>query len=224
MNLHTEGKIILVETNDNSTICSINGVLYSNQTSHECEVRYHLHVLSDDKIKVGDWVLMFDDFGNLFLGSEPVQYLGIEAGHHLNRGLKKIIASTKYLPIRYDERYDDIIVGGKSLNLSIPQIPEIFIDQYITEYNNSNIITDVLIELNDKLKLIRTKPVKESFSREEVKVLLERAFSAGTNKGMALKIYNDEISNCESGSIEEKIADEKFDKVLSMYKWIEKNL
>ena len=37
---------------------------------------------------------MFDDLGNLFLCDKPQQYLGIEKGHHLNKGLKKIILTT----------------------------------------------------------------------------------------------------------------------------------
>lgn len=50
-------------------------------------------VISNDPIKVGDWTLMFDSVGNLFLGHEPQQYLGIKHGHHLNDGLRKIIFS-----------------------------------------------------------------------------------------------------------------------------------
>lgn len=50
-------------------------------------------VISNDPIKVGDWTLMFDSVGNLFLGHEPQQYLGIEHGHHLNDGLRKIVLS-----------------------------------------------------------------------------------------------------------------------------------
>ena len=54
----------------------------------------HIHITSDEEIKEGDWTLMFDDFGNLFLCDKPQQYLGIEKGHHLNKGLRKIILTT----------------------------------------------------------------------------------------------------------------------------------
>jgi hypothetical protein len=53
-----------------------------------------LYITSDEEIKEGDWTLMFDDFGNLFLCDKPQQYLGIEKGHHLNKGLRKIILTT----------------------------------------------------------------------------------------------------------------------------------
>lgn len=48
----------------------------------------------NDKIKDGDWCLLFDSFDNLFLCDKPSQYLEKE-GHVLNDGLKKVIASTK---------------------------------------------------------------------------------------------------------------------------------
>lgn len=59
-----------------------------------CE-KINEHYVSNEEIKEGDWILMFDDFGNLFLGNEPKQYLGEKAGHHLNKGLRKVIATTK---------------------------------------------------------------------------------------------------------------------------------
>jgi hypothetical protein len=54
----------------------------------------NIYITFDEEIKEGDWTLMFDDFGNLFLCNEPQQYLGIEKGHHLNKGLRKIILTT----------------------------------------------------------------------------------------------------------------------------------
>jgi len=54
----------------------------------------NIYITSYEEIKEGDWTLMFDDFGNLFLCDKPQQYLGIEKGHHLNKGLKKIILTT----------------------------------------------------------------------------------------------------------------------------------
>jgi hypothetical protein len=54
----------------------------------------NIYITSDEEIKEGDWTLMFDDFGHLFLCDKPQQYLGIEKGHHLNKGLRKIILTT----------------------------------------------------------------------------------------------------------------------------------
>ena len=54
----------------------------------------NIYITNDDEIKEGDYTLMFDDFGRLFLCDKPQQYLGIEKGHHLNKGLRKIILTT----------------------------------------------------------------------------------------------------------------------------------
>ena len=59
-------------------------------------INSYLFVVDDSEIKEGDYCLMFDDFGNLFLGGVPSKYLGLEAGHHLNKGLRKTIA---HLPL-----------------------------------------------------------------------------------------------------------------------------
>jgi hypothetical protein len=61
---------------------------------HPNNIAKHIYITSDEEIKEGDWTLMFDDFGNLFLCDKPQQYLGIEKGHHLNKGLRKIILTT----------------------------------------------------------------------------------------------------------------------------------
>jgi len=58
------------------------------------KINNNIYITSDEEIKEGDWTLMFDDFGNLFLCDKPQQYLGIEKGHHLNKGLRKIILTT----------------------------------------------------------------------------------------------------------------------------------
>jgi hypothetical protein len=54
----------------------------------------NIYITSDEEIKEGDWTLMFDDSGNLFLCDKPQQYLGIEKGHHLNKGLRKVTLTT----------------------------------------------------------------------------------------------------------------------------------
>ena len=58
------------------------------------KINENIYITNDEEIKEGDWVLMFDDLGNLFLCDKPQQYLGIEKGHHLNKGLRKIILTT----------------------------------------------------------------------------------------------------------------------------------
>ena len=63
---------------------NINGVKYWQPQ--------HLHLYSDDKIRSGDWCILFDDFGNVFLGA-PQQY-DPSKGHVLNSNLRKVVATT----------------------------------------------------------------------------------------------------------------------------------
>ena len=81
----------------------------------------------------------------------------------------------------------------KELEYSLPYLSEQFIEDYIKEYNKGNVITEVEVEyesknisddegffnLADILKLnpdntINIKPTKDSWSREEVKQLLNK--------------------------------------------------
>jgi hypothetical protein len=57
-------------------------------------INKNIYITSNEEIKERDWTLMFDSFGHLFLCDKPQQYLGIEKGHHLNKGLRKIILTT----------------------------------------------------------------------------------------------------------------------------------
>lgn len=97
-----KANIFLYPTNEPSQLYSIigsndlgkttNDPYYTENMGGGTQNQYVV-VISNDPIKVGDWTLMFDSVGNLFLGHEPQQYLGIEHGHHLNDGLRKIVLS-----------------------------------------------------------------------------------------------------------------------------------
>ena len=76
---------------DTVVYSTLNGSFVDTPSSFKTQ---HIYITSDEEIKVGDWTLMFDGLGNLFLCDKPQQYLGIEKGHHLNKGLRKIILTT----------------------------------------------------------------------------------------------------------------------------------
>jgi len=54
---------------------------------------HYIVVDEAQEIKVNDWCIMLDSFGNLFSGCQ--QYLGESAGHYLNKGHIKITHSTQ---------------------------------------------------------------------------------------------------------------------------------
>lgn len=97
---------------------------------------YHLYIISEDEIKESDWFI--DTTNNHIIKALFTP---------LPDDCKKIIATTnKDLVTRYDERFKDVTINNNSLNQLLPQIPQQFIEQYITEYNQGNIISDVLVE------------------------------------------------------------------------------
>lgn len=182
-----KAKCILLETKENSGLLlglSKFGRLISYDT--ECtnpnndiySVKQHLYIINDDIIKVNDW----------YLATDKIEHCSSkEEANDLTSNCKKIIATTnKSLQIKSNH----LVKDRYALLESLPQIPQSFIEQYITEYNKGNIINEVLVEyiqLNtdyrsdwkEKFHLktnqsneINIKTVKDSFSREEVKQLL----------------------------------------------------
>lgn len=149
---------------------------------------YHLYILSENDLPIpGEWN---HSKGNDFISNH---LLGIS---YLS---KKVIASTD---INLRNKYLNELRIYKESENSLPQIPQSFIEQHITEYNKSNIISDVLVEYNEErtnpdepdsyalfketLKInedntINIKTVKDSFSRDEVEGLL---FSLAEHYGM----------------------------------------
>lgn len=176
----------------NLFINNVNGkLLFDNDsTLHRVlpkGIYQHIYITSNEKIKEGDWCIMLDSFENVF--SIPQHYTNPKT-QHLNKGLRKIIACT-------DDslRIGKLEVGGKIEHL--PQIPQSFIEKFVEEYNKGNVITKVMIEYilnnedfddiiekvwdNDyKLKInvkdntINIKPIKDSWSREEVVDILKK--------------------------------------------------
>jgi hypothetical protein len=97
-----------------------------------------LYILSDDEIEKGDWCIMLDSFGNIF--SNPQQYTDPKT-QHLNKGLKKIIATTDS-----SLKYTDYRISPVPNFCDYLQIPQSFIQYYIDQFNSGNTITDVMVE------------------------------------------------------------------------------
>lgn len=152
----------------------------------------HIYITSSDEIKDGDWCLFFWDGGQI--GSDKPQQYQIVKGHVLNKGLRKIIATTDTslkLPIPEGLAEYPMSYTPKSL----PQPSDKFIESYIDAHNKVGQIEKVLVEyelfdeygniiMGDvqresdtvRLKLkndnIVIKKTKDSWSRDEVCNLL----------------------------------------------------
>lgn len=127
----------LIETNI-ALLCNKDSIVITNENS--TATINHLYFISDDEIKVDDYYILFTN--------KPLTVLKCTGnGDYFNS--KKIIATTdKSLTFNY---YDSDSYGIPQI-FPLPQPSQQFITKYIEEYNKDNIITDVLVEYEDKIE------------------------------------------------------------------------
>ena len=180
-------QVVMLPTNEKANIWLDNfGTgLYNCPTGATGVIYQHLYILSDEKIKEGDWFVGFAD-GSIkpFVKQADESTVEInnwqlnKKGHSSN---KKIIATTDNT-VKFPERFPSFV--------TLPQIPQSFIEKYVEEYNKGNVIADVMVEYESigayanpkydsdyQLKInpdntIDISMPKDSWSREEVVELL----------------------------------------------------
>lgn len=166
----------------------------------------HLYILSNEKIKEGDWV--YENNLNQETNIYQVFKINNELGFFrfknvwipLNKqnSAKKIIATTDRLSVLIDDGYlAKESPTGKVIDY-LPQPSQSFIQKFVEEYRKCNIITEVMVEyeegksysgneglivkewlkINPKDNTITIRKVKDSWNREEVKNLISKAFSS----------------------------------------------
>jgi len=123
----------------------------------------YLLIVDDSDIKEGDYCLMFDDYGNIFLGNTPQKYLGESAGHFLNKGLKKVIS---HLPLNNSPILEGVIL--------LPPLED-EVEKKLNENCNPKIAT-IMIKGYNKAK------EKYKYTEEEMKRIYEKGYSAGRNE------------------------------------------
>lgn len=142
--------------------------------------KQHLYILSDEGIQDGDWCY----------NKITKQITQAKTHYYGNFNWVKIIATTDASLMKQDYFND----GRKAGMEQVPQIPQSFIEEYISEYNKDNQIKEVMVEYNFRewlagevgdneiwaneeiLKLskdntITITKVKDSYSKEEVEKL-----------------------------------------------------
>ena len=160
----------------------------------------HLYIISDDKIKLFDWV--YSNKENIVEQiNSKTQLIFVLEENKENQTFKKIIATTD--TSLYIHQKETISLPERVFYL--PQPSQQFIQKYIEEYNRGNIITDVLVEylenytleyyesaienkrlaqktniketlkVNPKDNTITIKKAKDSYTREEVENLIYTA-------------------------------------------------
>lgn len=188
-------KIIMLSTNitSNTEVLHIEsgGRMIRFNSSISPTSNYHLYIISDDEIKEGD-IILTKDYGvwEFRKAPCPLPYWGN------TDGCKKIIASTDKLIVGWDYRND--VPNGNDYNEFIPGIPEEFIRLYIEKYNSGHPIEEVEVEYDingllggpvdkyrkdgyfvnrkDNTICISIQSTKDSYTREEVEVLMRKTW------------------------------------------------
>ena len=169
---------------------------------HEDYVGHHLYIISDDEIKEGDYC--YSNKTNKII--KATCDVSIETNNNIGFW-KKIIATTDESLNNLPEKPNFSSYMSFSLGNPLPQPSQQFIQKYIEEYNRGNIITDVLVEyenkfdgkeyvdeldaygydkfnsilkINSKDNTITIKIVKDCYTREEVDRLLDEQASKTT--------------------------------------------
>jgi hypothetical protein len=183
MSTFKKAKVVMLPTDQKTNIINTNqGLLYNS--NDYIGINHHLYIISDDEIKKEDWVIN---------SWKEIHQITKNDGKEYIKTCKKIIATTNN-SLTEDRQKAAFVVTGHPL----PQPSQQFIQKFVEEYNHGNIITDVLVEYEQKSKgfvnalkgkynyeniikvnpkdnTITIKKVKDSWNREEVIKLLRDA-------------------------------------------------
>ncbi|MFW6225973.1 MAG: hypothetical protein ACOC3V_03365 [bacterium] len=210
-------KVVMLPTNEKAGTIWLNtkGQLLHTHVSDEYKELYkpqHLYILSDEKIKEGDWMLRLYD----------------NTIHQATRGDVRLFNENK------NGHKDDFrkIIATTDKFLCLPKPSDSFIQKYIEKYNEGKSITDVLVEywtytpgidedgygfpvghpitipsVSTKDNTITIKKVKDSWTEEDVSTKLNK---------LAIDLF-EYVSNKEPNGLDP--LEESWIK-----KWIEQNL
>jgi hypothetical protein len=182
--MYKKCKVVMLPTNEKAQLLlglSSKGKLITyldvDISNDKYNQKQHLYILSDEKPVEGDWYMYIDLQG--------LPLFPMNKFDEVDELDKKIIASTAIL-----EEVDTFE--------RLPHPSQSFIDKYVSEYNRGNIISEILVEYEEDLSYMHTignllkvnskdntitiKKLKDSWSREEVKTLLHKAYFEGYNQ------------------------------------------
>ena len=191
-----KAKVVMLPTNQKSRLFKGGGSLnYLSHTVDDGEgwrSPQHLYIISDDKIKLFDWI--YNNKENIVEQiTSKTQLIFVLEENKENQTFKKIIATTDSSLEIFDKELSNR--HSVKVNILLPEPSQQFIQKYIEEYNKGNYIEDVLVEYEDgksysgnegliikewlkidpKDNTITIKKVKDSWSREEVEDLIYSA-------------------------------------------------
>ena len=152
MNQFKRAQAIMLPTNNKSLLYINYSKLQLNKFEQLDTNNQHLYIISDDKIKEGDWYIELD-INSLPLSIKKADYNKTNefSLKPYSDYCKKIIATTDTsLNKKHNCDCGATTYEGCSQCLEIlPQPSQQFIEKYIEEYNKGNIIKDVLVEYEE---------------------------------------------------------------------------
>lgn len=178
-----------------------NKLIFSNHTNQsEVSIPQQLFVVSDEKINEGDMCLVcwgVDINGDKLYDIAKCTKIGISGVHYFDEmsmswnrdqlSANKIIAvSNNSIVVKIND-VDDYQY--------IPKLRSSFIDYYISEYNNGNIITTVDVKYKsdvidvDENNNIYLKPIKSTYTKNDMIAFAEKYARMVQEKGVQLNAY-----------------------------------
>jgi hypothetical protein len=140
---YNECTLKLIATDEKANFHKLGSILGYTEAKNDSPFanQYHLYILSEEKIKLGDW--FYNGFVNLIQQATEEILSGVINPN--KDGSRKIIAST-------DDTLKTVISNPNDFDTvhEMPGIPKKFIDQYVKSYCNGSIITSVHIEYDYK--------------------------------------------------------------------------
>lgn len=155
--MYKEHQIIMLSTNkaenclvlSNNKLWMFNGYFTQDYLQSQNKKSYHLYIVSDETINKNDWCIdtrMISLKTNcpILFQAKPDQDGDF---NEANKNIKKVIATTDSslkVSIKGITTPEDVYVSTHDRIL--PQILQSFIEHYIQQYNNGNVIDKVLVE------------------------------------------------------------------------------
>lgn len=193
------------------TLCNNNQLRIGNPVGGT-ESRQHLYITSDEEIRESDWMIN-KNRDTLY------QCDAIGVKHDL-KNWNKVVATTNSQLLVYCDSvvgYKGLEEQEADRCFPLPQVDQSFISRYMSEYNKGNKIEKIEVEYEkydhdeewseiggayetcrERLKInpdntINIKPIKESWSREEVVEILHRFRKETYNGYSAQKWINQNL-------------------------------
>mgnify|MGYP003542017229 CR=1 FL=1 len=194
---YQEAEVVMLATKNHTKLyLSKYGVLSQvhkdrNQLRYEQEgyKPQHIYILSSDKIKEGDWMLV-PTVNTDYIDYSKCIPLKAKYDYANSKYTKKIIATT-------DESLTILVTDRTDCYMILSKPSDYFIKKYIEEYNKGNQITDILVEYSPKEYKIGDK-VHIGGKDWEVDIKVEwselfKGFYFGTRNGGTWKCFEYEL-------------------------------